>query len=202
MRALAKRFDREPVDSKLLLRDSKPFVTKEKPGRRLRQVLAVRDLFRSLKTHVRARSCCGPEAVPPTSDARVGRRRDRDPPRPEQALPLRRDEAAAHVRRRHRAVAVSDAARPLRDHRQVAEPVVVSARVRLGEGRRADPARPGEPARDALDGDLRAGGRHPRHARPGLDRLLGLARVHPHADPRGRVALQPGRHRHAGLHPS
>ena len=53
VRSLAKRFDREPVDSKLLLRDSKPFVTKDKPGQKLRQVLVVRDLFRSLKTHVR-----------------------------------------------------------------------------------------------------------------------------------------------------
>jgi lipoprotein-anchoring transpeptidase ErfK/SrfK len=50
---LAKRFDRQPVDSKLRLRDSKPFVTKDVPGRRVRQVLAVRDLFRSLKTHQR-----------------------------------------------------------------------------------------------------------------------------------------------------
>jgi lipoprotein-anchoring transpeptidase ErfK/SrfK len=54
VRTLASRFDRNAVDSKLLLRDSKPFVTKDSPGRKLRQVLLVRDLFRSLKTHVRA----------------------------------------------------------------------------------------------------------------------------------------------------
>jgi lipoprotein-anchoring transpeptidase ErfK/SrfK len=65
VRGLAKRFDRQPVDSTLLLRDSKPFVTKEQPGRRLRQVLAVRDLFRSLKTHVRAPISLRSEAVPP-----------------------------------------------------------------------------------------------------------------------------------------
>ena len=65
VRGLAKRFDRQPVDSKLLLRDSKPFVTKEQPGRRLRQVLAVRDLFRSLKTHVRTPIALRPEAVLP-----------------------------------------------------------------------------------------------------------------------------------------
>ncbi len=65
VRGLAKRFDREAVDSKLLLRNSKPFVTKDEPGRRLRQVLAVRDLFRSLKTHVRAPLVLRPEAVPP-----------------------------------------------------------------------------------------------------------------------------------------
>ena len=54
VRGLAKRFDRAPVDSRLILRNAKPFVTKEKPGRRLQQVLTVRELFRSLKTHVRA----------------------------------------------------------------------------------------------------------------------------------------------------
>ena len=50
---LARRFDRAPVDSELSLRNGKPFVTKEKPGRRLRQAAAVRDVFRSLKTHAR-----------------------------------------------------------------------------------------------------------------------------------------------------
>jgi lipoprotein-anchoring transpeptidase ErfK/SrfK len=53
VRTLAKRFDRTPVDAVLSLRNGKPFVSKEQPGRRLRQVLAVRDLFRSLKTHAR-----------------------------------------------------------------------------------------------------------------------------------------------------
>lgn len=51
--ALARRFDRAAVDSQLSLRNGKPFVTKEQPGRRLRQATAVRDLFRSLKIHVR-----------------------------------------------------------------------------------------------------------------------------------------------------
>ena len=34
---------------------------------------------------------------------------------------------------------------------------MVPAGLRLGEGRRADPARPGKPARHALDGHQRAG---------------------------------------------
>jgi lipoprotein-anchoring transpeptidase ErfK/SrfK len=73
VRTLAKRFDREAVDSKLLLRDSKPFVTKEKPGRRLRQTLAVRDLFRSLKTHVRAPLLLRLDVVTPkTTRASIG----------------------------------------------------------------------------------------------------------------------------------
>jgi lipoprotein-anchoring transpeptidase ErfK/SrfK len=52
-RALGRRFDRTPVESKLSFRNSKPFVTADKPGRRLRQATVVRDLFRSLKTHTR-----------------------------------------------------------------------------------------------------------------------------------------------------
>ena len=73
VRGLAKRFDREPVDAELLLRGSKPFVTKEQPGRRLRQLLAVQDLFRSLKTHARAPLVLRPEAVPPrTTRASIG----------------------------------------------------------------------------------------------------------------------------------
>jgi lipoprotein-anchoring transpeptidase ErfK/SrfK len=50
---LAKRFDRAAVNSELSLRNSKPFVTKEQQGRRIRQSLAVRDLYLSLKTHTR-----------------------------------------------------------------------------------------------------------------------------------------------------
>ena len=50
---LAKRFDRAAVNSELSLRNSKPFVTKEQEGRRLRQSLVVRDLYLSLKTHAR-----------------------------------------------------------------------------------------------------------------------------------------------------
>ncbi|MGH3071708.1 MAG: L,D-transpeptidase family protein [Gaiellaceae bacterium] len=53
VRSLARRFDRTPVDAVLKLRNSKPFVTKERTGRRIRQVAAARGLFRSLKTHVR-----------------------------------------------------------------------------------------------------------------------------------------------------
>ena len=62
------------------------------------------------------------------------------------------------------------------------------------------PPGPGQSARDALDGALGAVRRHPRHPRRRLDRLLGLARLHPDADPAGRVAVHPGRRGHAGVH--
>ena len=73
IRTLAERFDRQPVDARLRIRDSKPYVTKEQPGRRLRQVLAVRDLYRSLKTHVRGSIVLRPEAIAPaTTRASIG----------------------------------------------------------------------------------------------------------------------------------
>ena len=80
------------------------------------------------------------------------------------------------------------------------EPVVVSAAVRLGSQRGSGSARPGEPAGHALDGDLRALRRHPRHAGCGVDRLLRVARLRPHAHLGGRVAVPAGEGRDAGLH--
>ena len=50
---LARRFDRTAVDSQLRLRNGKPFVTKERVGRRLRRVTLANALFRSVKTHKR-----------------------------------------------------------------------------------------------------------------------------------------------------
>jgi lipoprotein-anchoring transpeptidase ErfK/SrfK len=50
---LARRFDRTTVNSELSLRNGKPFVTKERTGRRLRQSTLVNAIFRSVKTHAR-----------------------------------------------------------------------------------------------------------------------------------------------------
>ena len=58
-----------------------------------------------------------------------------------------------------------DAARPLLDRRQVAATRGGTRRTPPGRRARSRPARPGQPARHALDGPLRAGRRHPRHAR-------------------------------------
>ena len=77
------------------------------------------------------------------------------------------------------------------------EPVVDAAELVVGAGPEARPARPGQPARHALDGHLVAGRRHARHARRRVDRLLALPRLHPHAHPRRRVAVRPRRARHA-----
>jgi lipoprotein-anchoring transpeptidase ErfK/SrfK len=62
---LAKRFDRAAVDSELSLRSGKPFVTRERVGRRLRQSTAVRAVFRSLKTHVRGPITLGADPIKP-----------------------------------------------------------------------------------------------------------------------------------------
>jgi lipoprotein-anchoring transpeptidase ErfK/SrfK len=53
VRLLAERFDRAAVNSRLLLRGSKPFVTKHQDGRRLRQLVGAREILRSLKAHLR-----------------------------------------------------------------------------------------------------------------------------------------------------
>ncbi|MDQ3067695.1 MAG: L,D-transpeptidase/peptidoglycan binding protein [Actinomycetota bacterium] len=71
--SLAKRFDRVAVDSEFALRNGAPFVSKEHTGRRIRQLQAVRDLNRSLKTHIRAPITLQPDAISPrTTRASVG----------------------------------------------------------------------------------------------------------------------------------
>ena len=63
---LAKRFDRAVVDASLRLRNSKPFVTKERVGRRTKQVLASRALVNHLKTHTREPITLRFETLKPT----------------------------------------------------------------------------------------------------------------------------------------
>jgi lipoprotein-anchoring transpeptidase ErfK/SrfK len=53
VRTLARRFDRTAVDSELRLRSGKPFVTKERAGRRLRQLALTTAIFRNVKIHAR-----------------------------------------------------------------------------------------------------------------------------------------------------
>ncbi len=53
MAKLAKRLDRAPVDSKLSLRNSRPFLTKERLGVKLNQRKAVRDTIDALKANAR-----------------------------------------------------------------------------------------------------------------------------------------------------
>jgi lipoprotein-anchoring transpeptidase ErfK/SrfK len=51
--SLGKRFDREPVESTLKLRKLTPFATKAVPGRRLKPLVAARDIVLALKTQQR-----------------------------------------------------------------------------------------------------------------------------------------------------
>jgi lipoprotein-anchoring transpeptidase ErfK/SrfK len=51
--AVAKRFDRRPVDSKLLLRGLRPWVTKPQAGRALRQTRAMDAIFTAFVTNTR-----------------------------------------------------------------------------------------------------------------------------------------------------
>ena len=50
---IAKRVDRDPVDSKLFLRDGKPFLSKEQPGRAVLRADAVRRITRNLVSNIR-----------------------------------------------------------------------------------------------------------------------------------------------------
>ena len=84
-----------------------------------------------------------------------------------------------------------------------------SSATRGGIRRRAPPGRrarspcrpgPGNPLGTRWMGISAPVRRHPRHAQRVVDRLLGLARLHAHADPRGRVAVRAGRRRDAGVH--
>jgi lipoprotein-anchoring transpeptidase ErfK/SrfK len=50
---VAKRFDRESVDSQLLLRNLRPVITREQTGRELRQVKAMNAIFTALVTNTR-----------------------------------------------------------------------------------------------------------------------------------------------------
>ncbi len=50
---LSKRFQREPIDAKIKLRNLKPFATRDVPGRRLKSVLASRAIVLALNTQKR-----------------------------------------------------------------------------------------------------------------------------------------------------
>ena len=51
--SLGERFHRDPVDATLKLRNLTPFATKDVPGRRLKEVIAEREIFLALKTQKR-----------------------------------------------------------------------------------------------------------------------------------------------------
>ena len=51
--SLSERFHRDPVDATLKLRNLTPFATKDVPGRRLKELIAERDIFLALKTQKR-----------------------------------------------------------------------------------------------------------------------------------------------------
>jgi lipoprotein-anchoring transpeptidase ErfK/SrfK len=51
--SLAKGFDRDPIDSKLLLRDLKPFVTKGEPGRKLDRKESLGTIVAALRQNLR-----------------------------------------------------------------------------------------------------------------------------------------------------
>jgi lipoprotein-anchoring transpeptidase ErfK/SrfK len=65
LRALGRDVRREPVDSRLLLRGLRPFATEARPGRRLLQAEARREISKALRTHDRAALALPFEALQP-----------------------------------------------------------------------------------------------------------------------------------------
>ena len=63
--ALARRFDRDPVDSHLLLRGATPWLSKERPGRKLERSAAVRAIVRALLRGRRGPVRLGARSVEP-----------------------------------------------------------------------------------------------------------------------------------------
>lgn len=63
--SIAKRLDREPLDSQLFLRDLKPFLSKERPGRLVRRTLAVRAITHQLTANSRDAIELETKPIPP-----------------------------------------------------------------------------------------------------------------------------------------
>ena len=200
-RALDKRYRVEPESAELVgLVAARPSISTEKFGREVRRGWMTHAIANRLASTVRRPLPLAFRELKPTvTKAEFG-------PviviqRGANVLTLYNGEQhGPHLRRRHRLGPVPLPGRHVVDRRQAAESVVAPARLGVGQGCEADSARAGEPARHALDGSFGRRGRYPRNARRGLDRLLGLARLHPHARARGGVAVQAGRHRHPGRH--
>ena len=71
---LGERFHRDPVDATLKLRNLTPFATHDVPGRRLKEVIAEREIFRALKTQKRDPLALPFELVAPEiTSAQIGK---------------------------------------------------------------------------------------------------------------------------------
>ena len=203
VRSLAPQVKTEPTDATFRLVKSVPQVVPDVWGRRLDIPNATAAIAAALKQPDR-----GPVALPTLVVKPAVTARNLPPALVVDrtlhhvTLYSKRGGEAPDARRRRRPVAVPDARRPLRDHHEAGEPLVVPAELGLGRRRAARAAGPGQPARHALDGHLGARRRPPRHARRDVDRLQRLARLHPHAHPGRRMAVRPRARRLARLdHP-
>ena len=192
-------FHRDAVDAKYVRNGTAARVIPDVWGRDVNKLLAVPALLAALRDVSRAGVSVPTTVVKPAVPARkVG-----------PALIV--DRGQHHVRLwidgklvrraagRRGPARVSDADGRVLDRRHAAQPDLDAAELRVGGRREADRARPGQPARHALDGHLGARRRPPRHAGRGLDRLQRLARLHPDAHSRRRVAVRPRRRRRARL---
>ena len=134
---VAKRFDREPVDSQLVLRNLRPVITKEQIGRELRQVKAMNAIFTALVTNTRPNVALQfNELKPSVTRGSFGPviviRRGSNRLYLYKGCALR-----ARLRGRHRPVGLPDAARPVPDRRQVTATRGGTRRTRRGRRARS-----------------------------------------------------------------
>ena len=163
--AAEQRFARAPVDASLKLKDGKPFLTKDKPGRAARHLAARGEDRRGAEGEHAPDGARADEARCAEGVGRVVRRDDRHQPLDQPPLPLRpRASSSAHF-----AVATGQAIYPtpkgvwhivVKWKNPTWYPPVQDA---WAKGLKPVPPGPREPARDPLDGPRRARRRHPRH---------------------------------------
>ena len=152
---IARQTDRDAVDAALVLKGVHPVARKSVEGRRLKQLVAGREISLALRKHRRNPIALPYQALrPEVTEQDLGTaiviERGSNQLLFYKNLKLTR---TFHVATGQSAYPTPD--RELRDRQHAAQPVVVSAAgLGLGGGRAARPARPRQPARHALDGHL------------------------------------------------
>jgi len=201
---LARRYDRKAVDATLVGANAHgPVIREGKPGLAVNRGTMSAALTQVLESGNRAPLQLLTLPVPATKTRAGLRACNRDHARREHPALLQLDAGRPRIRRRDRPRRVPDPGRDLRRRRQAAQSVVAPADD-VGVGERdlqPVPPGPGNPLGTRWIGPDRTGRRHPRDAGRRLDRLLRLARLHPHARPRRGVAVRPRAVRHPGRHP-
>ena len=198
--SLAKRFDREAVDSTLLLRDLQPYITKGVSGKRLAPKRSFEEIITALRQNRRT------DVVLPYEDVTQKVTRSSYG----SVIVIHRGSNHLYLYKgmkpwRTFTVATGQAIYPTPLGKfdivvKWKDPWWYPPDSPWAKGAKPIPPGPGNPLGTRWMGLSAPGVGHPRHARSGFARLFGLTRLHPHVHPLCRVAVRPRRRRHAGLH--